>query len=238
MQKVAIIGAGHAGLLALQECLSSGSLDPICFEVSFQPFGIYHKISTNLFIDGYKTVGGLIHELEQIPADKIKFGSKVVAVRELGERIEVVVKKRAKKTTSGSELKSSGYSTDNLLSASTPLSPESRGFPEFEQLKGDNSETPNSPPSKQKSYYKRYVVDRVIIATGQAPYLPDFDGMDDYEGKVIHSTEFKVLYPYVGQKILVVGSGPNALQIANALVSIFLNIRLITVKLIYVLVVD
>ena len=68
--------------------------------------------------------------------------------------------------------------------------------------------------------HSRYLVDKVIIGSGEAPFIPDFDGMDDYSGKVIHSTEFKVLYPYIGQRVLVVGAGHIGLQVANILVEI------------------
>lgn len=168
MQKVAIIGAGHAGLLALRECIATPNLDPICFEVSFQPVGLYHKINQNLFIHGYRTVGEISEELQQIPVDKVKYGSKVVCIKTVGNQFEVIVKKRAKKSASSADIKGS-CSTDNLLSS--PISPEFvMGSDLDTREKTENSEWQSSPPSKPKSFFKRYFFGSLEVPGRQGHY--------------------------------------------------------------------
>src|SRR5690348_5821842 len=71
----------------------------------------------------------------------------------------------------------------------------------------------------------------VIIATGWAdtPYTPRFPGMDDYRGRMLHSSVYRNPSPYAGQRVLVVGLGNSggeiALDLAEADIDVTLAVR-------------
>ncbi len=54
--------------------------------------------------------------------------------------------------------------------------------------------------------------DAVVVASGYShtPYVPDWPGRDSFAGEVLHSSDYREPSPYVGQRVLVVGSGNSA----------------------------
>ncbi|GAB4829704.1 hypothetical protein Ancab_019356 [Ancistrocladus abbreviatus] len=56
----------------------------------------------------------------------------------------------------------------------------------------------------------------LVVATGETsdPYLPEFEGLSTFRGKVVHSTEFKTGKEYKGKNVLVVGAGNSGMEIA------------------------
>ncbi|KAF3883852.1 MULTISPECIES: flavin-containing monooxygenase [Nostocales] len=56
----------------------------------------------------------------------------------------------------------------------------------------------------------------LVICTGltNEPVIPNFCGQEDFSGKIIHSSAYKNGIPYQNQKVLVVGSGNSAAEIA------------------------
>ena len=59
----------------------------------------------------------------------------------------------------------------------------------------------------------------LIIATGEdrVPMIPDWPGLDEFKGELIHSSAYKAPTPYIGRSVLVVGSGDSAGDIATKL---------------------
>lgn len=59
----------------------------------------------------------------------------------------------------------------------------------------------------------------VVIATGQyrEPILPAWPGRSGYGGRLSHSIDYRNAKPYVGQRVLVVGSGNSGAEIATDL---------------------
>lgn len=59
----------------------------------------------------------------------------------------------------------------------------------------------------------------VIAATGsfRSPYIPQIEGIDLFKGKYIHVKEYKNVLPYTGMRVVVVGAGNSAVQIAYEL---------------------
>lgn len=57
---------------------------------------------------------------------------------------------------------------------------------------------------------------KVVVATGNnaQPILPDFPGMEDFKGKVLHSAAYTEAAPYAGKDVLVVGMGNTGAEIA------------------------
>ena len=61
-----------------------------------------------------------------------------------------------------------------------------------------------------------FTAPKVIAATGgfSRPHRPDLPGLADYTGHVLHSAEYRNPTPFTGQRVIVVGAGNSALQIA------------------------
>lgn len=57
---------------------------------------------------------------------------------------------------------------------------------------------------------------RIIAATGafSRPHLPRFEGQDRYQGKILHSSSYQNPTAFKDQRVLVIGAGNSAVQIA------------------------
>jgi putative flavoprotein involved in K+ transport len=62
----------------------------------------------------------------------------------------------------------------------------------------------------------------VIAASGGfgTPYRPDLPGLDTFEGIVVHSSQYQTPQPFAGHRVVVVGGGNSAVQIATELAQI------------------
>lgn len=56
----------------------------------------------------------------------------------------------------------------------------------------------------------------IVAATGSFtnPYRPRFPGQDAFAGQVLHAAEYRNPEPFIGQRVVVVGAGNSAVQIA------------------------
>lgn len=63
-------------------------------------------------------------------------------------------------------------------------------------------------------------VQQVVIATGynRRPFLPDWEGRDEYAGEIVHAASYRSPAPYRGKQVLVVGAGNTGAEIAVDLV--------------------
>jgi len=61
-----------------------------------------------------------------------------------------------------------------------------------------------------------YEAKHVVFATGYAckPVIPDWPGMDGFEGEILHSSEYKNGRSYTGKRVLVIGFGNSGGEIA------------------------
>ncbi|RWL98530.1 MAG: NAD(P)/FAD-dependent oxidoreductase [Mesorhizobium sp.] len=57
---------------------------------------------------------------------------------------------------------------------------------------------------------------KVVVATGNnaQPIMPDFPGIEDFKGKVLHSAAYTEAAPYAGKDVLVIGMGNTGAEIA------------------------
>ena len=60
------------------------------------------------------------------------------------------------------------------------------------------------------------VFDRVVVATGHfsVPNLPDFEGMDRFPGRILHSHDFRDATQFSGLDVLIIGGSYSAEDIA------------------------
>ena len=59
----------------------------------------------------------------------------------------------------------------------------------------------------------------VVVATGRAntPVIPEWPGLNTFTGELLHSSAYRNAVPYVGKRVLVVGSGASGMDIAHDL---------------------
>jgi putative flavoprotein involved in K+ transport len=62
----------------------------------------------------------------------------------------------------------------------------------------------------------------VVAASGGfgTPYRPDLPGLDTFPGTVVHSSEYRNPEPFAGRRVVVVGGGNSAVQIAAELAEV------------------
>lgn len=60
----------------------------------------------------------------------------------------------------------------------------------------------------------------VVMAVGtcRVPIIPKWEGMDTFPGEIIHSSKFKSAKDFDGKRVLVIGTGNSAAEIASRLV--------------------
>lgn len=60
----------------------------------------------------------------------------------------------------------------------------------------------------------------IVIATSMygQPFIPSFEGRDDFRGRILHSTEYHGGSPFAGKKLVVVGAGNSSADISQDLV--------------------
>jgi putative flavoprotein involved in K+ transport len=68
----------------------------------------------------------------------------------------------------------------------------------------------------------RYESKTIINATGafQHPYMPVIKGQEEFRGTILHSSEYRNPTPFVNQRVVVVGAGNSAVQIAVELAEV------------------
>jgi len=67
---------------------------------------------------------------------------------------------------------------------------------------------------KKENFVREF--DRLVVASGHfsVPNIPDFEGIDKFEGRVMHSHDFRNAREFSGQKILLIGSSYSAEDVA------------------------
>ncbi|KAJ3032242.1 Dimethylaniline monooxygenase [N-oxide-forming] 4, partial [Rhizophlyctis rosea] len=70
--------------------------------------------------------------------------------------------------------------------------------------------------SEANNMTKEDVFDRLVVAVGQYhhPYIPDVEGQDEFKGEVVHSIQYKSFEPFKNKRVLVVGVGNSAADVA------------------------
>lgn len=66
----------------------------------------------------------------------------------------------------------------------------------------------------KETYTKGF--DAVIVCNGHfsKPYIPDIPGMKLFDGRIIHSHDYRSSKPYEEQNVIVIGAGPSGIDIA------------------------
>jgi putative flavoprotein involved in K+ transport len=66
---------------------------------------------------------------------------------------------------------------------------------------------------------REFAARAVVAATGDygSPYVPDLSGRADFAGRVLHAADYRSPEAFAGQRVVVVGGGNSAVQIAAEL---------------------
>lgn len=80
-------------------------------------------------------------------------------------------------------------------------------------------ETPDGGFLLRQSDGSRLFARKLVVATGAfgAPAIPQIEGSSRFSGRIIHSSEYRNAASFEGQRIVVVGAGNSAVQIAAEL---------------------
>jgi putative flavoprotein involved in K+ transport len=59
----------------------------------------------------------------------------------------------------------------------------------------------------------------IVAASGSfsSPYRPTFPGQESFTGELLHVADYRNPFPYAGKRVVVVGAGDSAAQVANEL---------------------
>lgn len=69
---------------------------------------------------------------------------------------------------------------------------------------------------------EEFEASNVVVATGafNEPYVPEFRGQNAFVGEILHSASYREPEPFRGKRVVVVGAGNSAIQIAVELTSV------------------
>ena len=84
---------------------------------------------------------------------------------------------------------------------------------------------------KVETQSEQYLAEHIVIATGvnNVPRIPDWPGKDLFQGRIVHSRNYKNPEPFKDQRVLVIGMGNTgaeiALDLANHGIETYLSVR-------------
>ncbi|XP_077987008.1 flavin-containing monooxygenase 5-like [Glandiceps talaboti] len=213
-KRVAIIGAGASGLVGIKCCLDEG-LEPVCFEKGTDIGGLWNY--TPDAKDGQASVfhSTIINTSKEImcfsdfPAPKeypnFMHNTWVVKYFRLFANHFGLQKYVHFNTAIESVEPSSDYDTTGKW-----------------DVKYTNSE---------KNVTKTETFDAVLVCSGHHvdPHKPKFPGQDDFQGRIVHTHDYKVPKNYEDKRILVIGIGNSggdaAVELARVGSQVFLSTR-------------
>lgn len=192
-EKVLIVGAGPSGLVALKEMLEAG-LDAVAVDARSQIGGVFSPNSNVTCEDLYLTTSNMFMAFSDFPPrDKyMKYWTKAEYYDYLCE-----------------------YARHFQLMPHIQLGTSIK----HAKLKLNDSETKNEwevsmvPNRDDIQHVKTENYSYLIVATGanHTPRTPTFDG---FQGEILHSSQFHAAEQLRGKKVLVVGVGESATDVA------------------------
>ncbi|RWS10785.1 dimethylaniline monooxygenase [N-oxide-forming] 5-like protein [Dinothrombium tinctorium] len=203
MKRVVIIGAGISGLLAIKSCKESDILDIVCYEKCDSIAGLwrYTEEDNGMLTVMKTTVMNTSKEMSAIsdfPPDEslpiyLSHKNVVEYLEKYCENFDL-----KKHINFGKEV--------------VAVIPNTAGNKQWSIFVRD---------VKQKNEYTENA-DIVMICSGyhSTPNLPHILGMDSFSGEVIHSLNYKKADAFTNKKVLVVGSGNTAVDIATDLCTV------------------
>ncbi|KAK3750838.1 hypothetical protein RRG08_033654 [Elysia crispata] len=213
-QRVAIIGAGASGISAIKCCLDEGLL-PVCFERTPAFGGLWRY--TDIPVEGQ----GCVMKSTVINVSKEMMSySDYPTPREFPVFMHnTQVLEYFKNYTEHFDLeKHIVYNTEVLWIT------KAENFPKYGQWKITTRDI-SSGEEKTDTF------DYVIVCTGHhaEKHVPAFPGLEEFEGKVIHSHEYRKPQGFEDKRVLIVGIGNSggdvAVELSRYSKQVFLSTR-------------
>ncbi|KAJ8300964.1 LOW QUALITY PROTEIN: hypothetical protein KUTeg_022483 [Tegillarca granosa] len=215
VKKVAIIGAGASGLTAIKCCLDEG-LEPVCFERMNYISGLWHY--TEDVEDGQACV---------MKATTINSSKEMMCFSDFSIPKEYPMFMHNTYVDKYFNMYAEKHDLKKYIRFETEIL---RVFKTGDFL---NCEKKWNLEAKDKitGIKESLVFDAVMVCTGHHAnkYIPDFEGISEFQGDIIHTHEYKHSKGYEGKRVLVIGIGNSgvdtAVDLTTNTVKVYLSTR-------------
>ncbi|VDI63059.1 dimethylaniline monooxygenase (N-oxide forming) [Mytilus galloprovincialis] len=197
--KVAVIGAGVSGLAAIKCCIDEG-LDSVCFERTDDIGGLWRysdKVTEGQTCVMKSTITNISKEMMcysdfPMPAEYPMFLHNTYVQKYLN-------------------LYAEKFSLRKYIQFETEI---------LSVMKNDDFKLTGrwviKLKDKKTGKVKENIFDAVLVCTGRnsEKYVPNFQGLPNFKGEVVHSHDYRMPTGYEGKRILVIGIGNSGSEIA------------------------
>mmetsp|Transcript_41081 Transcript_41081/g.92972 ORF Transcript_41081/g.92972 Transcript_41081/m.92972 type:complete len:517 (-) Transcript_41081:646-2196(-) len=207
-KKVAIIGAGVAGLQLAERLLSCGIKQLTIFEKASTVGGVWRENYADFSLQVPKE----LYEFPAFPYPKSKDGARFPA----GHVVQEYIKSFARRFDLNKLVR---FSTAVIGLDSEPrVSVNAYPVETHDQLDLTHGWLVTHAPTSDMTSTTQERFDFVVVATGMygRPNMPRTSGREDFEGEVLHSSDFKNREAACGKRVVVVGGGKSAIDCAVA----------------------
>ncbi|KAG5680253.1 hypothetical protein PVAND_009774 [Polypedilum vanderplanki] len=196
--KIAVVGCGPSGLCAIKNCISEG-FEVVAFEQTSEIGGEWNS---NLEVG--PNVHSKIYEGLQInfPKELMEFSDfsydkNITEVFLTPDKVQNYFLKYTEKFDLRKHIK-----FNHKIINVRPIDDKWEII--VKDLKNDE--------------YKTITCDKVLICVGiSTPWIPKIEGLNDFEGKIIHSRDYRSTKMFENKKVLLIGSGFSAFDIIIAI---------------------
>ncbi|XP_062616301.1 flavin-containing monooxygenase 5-like [Saccostrea cucullata] len=198
-KKVAVIGSGASGLTAIKCCLDEG-LHPVCFERTDHIGGLWYY--TDDARDGQACV---------MKSTIINTSKEMMTYSDFPIPKEYPIYMHNKYVLKYFNMYADKFDLKKYITFKTEVTSVSRGS-DFNTTGQWNVTTKDLTTGETKDH----VFDAVMVCTGHHAdkNIPDFPGLKDFEGKVIHSHDYKHTKGYEDKRIVLIGIGNSGVDAA------------------------
>ncbi|XP_035824185.1 dimethylaniline monooxygenase [N-oxide-forming] 2 [Aplysia californica] len=210
-KRVCVIGAGVSGLLAIKECLAEGFL-PTCYESDSDIGGTWNQSKdpahtlTPMVWDSLvvNTPGYLTLASDFPPPPELTPYFSWKEMKSYWDRYADHFKLRP-------------YIHLNTQVVKVRRASDHTATGRWEVNTAPHSGRSNEKTPEQVEKITTEIFDAVIVCSGyyRVPRYPSVPGMETFPGSVTHSFFHKSRHPYFGKKVLVVGCGLSAVDVAE-----------------------
>ncbi|XP_077995061.1 flavin-containing monooxygenase 5-like [Glandiceps talaboti] len=209
--RVAIIGAGVAGLASIKSCLEE-NLDPICYERHDKPGGLWNYSNELRPGQGAAIYRSVVTNTskEMLAFSDFPFAKEYTPFLSHKKILEYLNDYR------------SNFGLDKYIKFNTTVTDivKNKGGKYWKViLKNEND-------SASEEYFD-YVM--VCIGMYNKPFTPDYPGLDTFHGIKIHASEYRNAEKFRDKKVVVVGgcdtAGEISCEIARSGAEVYLSVR-------------
>ncbi|KAL1916940.1 uncharacterized protein VTP21DRAFT_5137 [Calcarisporiella thermophila] len=201
MERVAIIGAGASGLTSIKQCLEEGFEDIVCFEQNEFIGGLWHYTE--------------IDDTNNDPHSSIYRSTIINTSRQIMSYSDFPVPENWPV-----------FLPNQMVARYFDMYAEHFELIQYIRFKTKVTQLEQLSDERWKIHYiqngseeKAEIFDYVMIASGhhRVPRWPNFEGMEQYEGRQMHSHFYRLPYTFEGKSVLVVGIGNSGVDISTEL---------------------